>query len=84
MDFVVAAANLRAYMFGLPGSRDSAMIAKKARAVQVPKFIPRSGVTIEVTDAEMAARPRIIGKDSQVEDLKNSLPKIGRFFLTLL
>ncbi|KAM7537021.1 hypothetical protein Aperf_G00000059949 [Anoplocephala perfoliata] len=77
LDFIVAAANLRAYMFGLQGSRDTAVIAKKVSAVHVPEFVPRSGVTIEVTDAEMTARSRIIGRDSQVEELKNSMPKIA-------
>lgn len=55
MDYVVAAANLRAAMFGLPGSRDRDEVAKLLSRVHVPEFVPRSGVRIAVTDAEAQA-----------------------------
>ncbi|KAL5110204.1 Ubiquitin-like modifier-activating enzyme 1 [Taenia crassiceps] len=75
LDFIASAANLRAFIYGLRGSRDIAMIAKKVGAVKVPEFVPRSGVTIEVSDAEMAARPRVFAQDSKLDDLKKSMPK---------
>ncbi|EUB59741.1 Ubiquitin-like modifier-activating enzyme [Echinococcus granulosus] len=75
LDFIVSAANLRAFIYSLRGSRDIAMIAKKASVVNVPQFVPRSGVTIEVSDAEMAARPRVFAQDSKLDDLKKSMPK---------
>lgn len=75
LDFIVSGANLRAFMFGLPECRDADVIAKKVLAVQVPEFVPRSGVTIEVSDAEMANRPRNTGKEAQLEEVKKSMPK---------
>nr|CDS33642.1 ubiquitin modifier activating enzyme 1 [Hymenolepis microstoma] len=75
LDFIVSAANLRAFMFGIPECRDASLIAKKAAMVKVPEFVPRSGVTIEVTDAEMASRPRNAGREFQVEEMKKTMPK---------
>lgn len=60
------------------------MIAKKASAVKVPEFVPRSGVTIEVSDAEMAARPRVFAQDPKLDDLKKSMPKGGTLLLVLI
>ena len=63
-----AGANLRAEMYGLPQNRDRAAVAKMATAVQVPEFTPRSGVHIDVTDAEASAHVNegTIGKSSPV------------------
>lgn len=55
MDYVVAAANLRAAMFGLPSCTDREQIAKVLATVRVPEFVPRSGVRIAITDAEAQA-----------------------------
>lgn len=52
MDYIIAAANLRAYMYGIPGNTDHDFIAKVASAVDFPEFIPKTGVRIAVTDAE--------------------------------
>ncbi|KAH7937881.1 hypothetical protein HPB49_017160 [Dermacentor silvarum] len=52
MDYIVAAANLRAAMFGLPKCTDREEIARVLKLVNVPPFEPRQGVRIAVTDAE--------------------------------
>lgn len=52
MDYVVAAANLRASMFGLPHCTDREEIVNILKRVRVPSFKPRSGVRIAVTDQE--------------------------------
>lgn len=52
MDYVVAAANLRAAMFGLPKCTDREEIARIVKRVNVPPFQPRSGVRIAVTESE--------------------------------
>ena len=53
MDYIVAGANLRANLFGIPQNRDYAAIESMVMAVKVPEFTPRSGVKIEVTEAEV-------------------------------
>ncbi|XP_041047447.1 ubiquitin-like modifier-activating enzyme 1 [Carcharodon carcharias] len=55
MDYIVAAANLQAENYFIPGSRDRAEIQKVLLSVDVPPFTPKSGVTIHTSDAEMEA-----------------------------
>lgn len=79
MDFIVSAANLRAYIFGIPSIRDSAEIAEIVAKVHVNDFTPRSGVTIDITDAEMQSRANSgIAPDSKFDELRKSLPKSGK------
>jgi ubiquitin-activating enzyme E1 len=47
MDFIVAAANLRAHNYGLKGSSDVEFMKKVADTVMVPEFVPKQGVKIE-------------------------------------
>ena len=55
LSFVVAAANLKAEIYGLKQVRDVAAIKKMVDQVKVPEFKPRSGVKISVTDADLEA-----------------------------
>uniref|UniRef100_A0A8C7XLX2 E1 ubiquitin-activating enzyme n=1 Tax=Oryzias sinensis TaxID=183150 RepID=A0A8C7XLX2_9TELE len=68
MDYVLAAANLFAQMYGLPGSTDRAGLVKILQEVKVPTFTPRSGVKIHVSDQELQSN------DSKLEELKTKLP----------
>jgi len=52
LDYVIAGANLKASIYGIPQNRDVEAVKKMIEAVNVPKFTPRSGVRIAVTDAE--------------------------------
>ncbi|KAJ2725602.1 E1 ubiquitin-activating protein [Coemansia sp. D1744] len=52
IDFIMAAANLHAFNYGLKGSRDRDQIKQLAAAVTVPKFVPKSGVKIQVNENE--------------------------------
>ncbi|XP_049873613.1 ubiquitin-like modifier-activating enzyme 1 [Pectinophora gossypiella] len=53
LDYIVAAANLRATVYGLPNCVDRESIAKIAASVPVPEFSPKSGIKIAVTDAQL-------------------------------
>jgi len=46
MDFIVAAANLRAQNYGLKGSTDIEFMKRAAESVMVPEFVPQQGVKI--------------------------------------
>lgn len=62
MDYVLAAANLFAQMYGLPGSTDRAGLVKILQEVKVPTFTPRSGVKIHVSDQELQTSNSSVGK----------------------
>eukprot|EP00735_Rhodelphis_limneticus_P003966 TRINITY_DN15509_c0_g1::TRINITY_DN15509_c0_g1_i1::g.30466::m.30466 TRINITY_DN15509_c0_g1::TRINITY_DN15509_c0_g1_i1::g.30466 ORF type:complete len:1040 (+),score=270.94,sp/Q29504/UBA1_RABIT/57.35/0.0,ThiF/PF00899.16/7.1e-14,ThiF/PF00899.16/7.4e-31,UBACT/PF02134.16/6.9e-14,UBACT/PF02134.16/3e-26,UBA_e1_C/PF09358.5/3.2e-42,UBA_e1_thiolCys/PF10585.4/7.6e-22,UBA_e1_thiolCys/PF10585.4/0.011,P2/PF07194.6/0.53 TRINITY_DN15509_c0_g1_i1:65-3121(+) len=52
LDFIIAAANLRAANYGLRGSRDRQYVANIVRSVIVPDFEPKRGVKIQVSENE--------------------------------
>jgi len=47
IDFILAAANLRAFNYGLKGSSDRAFIKKVVDTVMVPEFVAKQGVKIQ-------------------------------------
>jgi ubiquitin-activating enzyme E1 len=51
-DYLVAAANLHAFNYGLKGERDPAVFRKVVEAQKVPEFTPKSGVKIQVNENE--------------------------------
>lgn len=50
MQFIIAAANLHAFNYGLRGETDPAVFKKIADSVIVPEFQPKSGVKIQVNE----------------------------------
>ncbi|KAF8489101.1 ubiquitin activating enzyme [Gautieria morchelliformis] len=50
LDFIIAAANLHAFNYGLRGEIDPALFKKVVDSVVVPPFTPRSGVKIQISD----------------------------------
>uniref|UniRef100_A0A6G1S3P9 E1 ubiquitin-activating enzyme n=1 Tax=Aceria tosichella TaxID=561515 RepID=A0A6G1S3P9_9ACAR len=52
LDYVVAAANLKAYVYGIPQVRDRQKIKDILAQIPVPEFAPRSGIKIAVNDSE--------------------------------
>jgi ubiquitin-activating enzyme E1 len=75
MQFVMAAANVRATNFGLEGSVDPAVIKAALADYHVPDFVPRSGVKIhtEEKEAEEAAEAPL-DTDSEFDELLSKLP----------
>ncbi|KAH8384761.1 hypothetical protein KR093_007810 [Drosophila rubida] len=55
LDYIYAAANLRAGVYGIPQVRDRQKVAELVLQVKVPEFKPRSGVKIETNEAAAAA-----------------------------
>ena len=52
LDYIVAAANLLAFVFGLNQTRDRADVANMASQITVAEFVPRTDVQIAQTDDE--------------------------------
>ena len=77
LDFVVAAANLRAEMYGITGRTDKEYFENALKDVIVPDFSPQEGVKIAANDAEEEKNnedPMETG-DSEAETILRSLPK---------
>ncbi|XP_038603857.1 ubiquitin-like modifier-activating enzyme 1 [Tachyglossus aculeatus] len=73
LDYIMAAANLFAQTYGLPGSQDRAAVVGLLQAVRVPDFTPKSGVKIHVSDQELQNANASVD-DSRLEELKATLP----------
>ncbi|XP_069873431.1 ubiquitin-like modifier-activating enzyme 1 isoform X2 [Dipodomys merriami] len=72
LDYVMAAANLFAQMYGLTGSRDRTAVATLLQSLQVPKFTPKSGIKIHVSDQELQSA------SASIDDVH-----LGKFMATL-
>ncbi|KAJ3554773.1 hypothetical protein NM688_g2938 [Phlebia brevispora] len=52
LQYIIAAANLHAFNYGLKGETDPALFKKIADSVIVPEFTPKSGIKVQVNDNE--------------------------------
>lgn len=77
LDYIVAAANLKAEVYGIPHNRDRNYIAQYVNTVDVPVFIPKSGVKIAVTDSQMAVSNGANVDLDRVSQLREELPSVA-------
>ncbi|XP_055313849.1 ubiquitin-like modifier-activating enzyme 1 [Sitodiplosis mosellana] len=85
VDYVYAAANLKAQSYGLPQVRDRATVIELVQQIEVPEFTPKSGVNIAVTDAAMQAEHNNgEGLDeSRVQSIITQLSNLGKIDFTI-
>lgn len=87
LDYVFATANLRAEVYGIPQLRDRSAVGEMVKKVPVPKFVPRSGVKIAVTDAAMQAEANGASGEELDQDritrLQRELASLGRLDFTI-
>lgn len=80
VDYVYAAANLKAEVHGITQVRDRNAIIELVSSIDVPEFTPRSGVKIAVTDAALQAENN--GSDnfdeSRVQSIIKELSSLGK------
>ena len=76
-DFVVAAANLRASMYGIVGRTDEEYFREALNNIIVPDFSPQEGVKIAANDAEEEKNNGndMDTADTEAEEIWNALPK---------
>ncbi|KAJ7499196.1 ubiquitin activating enzyme [Mycena latifolia] len=72
LQYIIAAANLHAFNYGLRGETDPAIFRKIADSVIVPEFTPKSGVKIQINENEPVAQAG--GGDESLSDLTSKLP----------
>ncbi|KIP07009.1 hypothetical protein PHLGIDRAFT_71743 [Phlebiopsis gigantea 11061_1 CR5-6] len=73
LQYIIAAANLRAFNYGLRGETDPSVFKKIADSVLVPEFTPRSGVKVQINDSEPVQNDGSDG-DSDYTVLLKQLP----------
>lgn len=71
-EYLVAAANLHAFNYGLKGERDPAVFRKALEDFEVPEFVPKSGVKIQINENDPA--PTESDDPEDVESIVASLP----------
>ncbi|XP_056316726.1 ubiquitin-like modifier-activating enzyme 1 [Danio aesculapii] len=78
MDFIIAAANLYAQIYGITGSRNRADIQSVLQGIKVPEFTPKSSVKIAVTDQQLKEENEERKEEDKVklEMLKEQLSKL--------
>lgn len=84
MDFIVAAANLRAEMYGLNGSRDRKLFRSRLSSVKVAAFEPKDGVKIAANEKEAkenssASLSSMLTDEEQVAIIMKDLPSPSKF-----
>lgn len=52
MDYIISAANLHAFNYGLRGETNPAVFRKVVDSVIVPEFTPKSGVKVQISDSD--------------------------------
>ena len=81
MNFIIAAANLKAQIYNIPGyvpQRDAAAFRAVLASVVVPEFVPKSGVKIETGEKKEGGAPEAPSSDdmSTVERTKTLLSQL--------
>ncbi|XP_071816055.1 ubiquitin-like modifier-activating enzyme 1 isoform X2 [Apostichopus japonicus] len=74
VDYILAAANLRAESYGLEQIRDRDYIVKELEKIRVAPFKPKEGVKISVTDAEAQASSQESADEESIQSLIHALP----------
>ncbi|KDR20513.1 Ubiquitin-like modifier-activating enzyme 1 [Zootermopsis nevadensis] len=75
IDYILAAANLKAEVYGITQNRNREIIASMVENVDVPEFIPKSGVKIAVTDSQMQVSNGAGNLDhDRINQLQKELP----------
>lgn len=62
LNFIIAAANLHAYNYGLRGETDPTVFKKIADEVLVPEFTPKSGIKVQISENDPAPQESGGGK----------------------
>ncbi|KAN0062349.1 E1 ubiquitin-activating protein [Thecaphora frezii] len=74
LEYIVAAANLHAENYGLKGETDPAFFKKVLANVQVPEFVPKSNVKVQVNDNEPVNNSSNDGGETDLTEITSSLP----------
>ncbi|KAG9057382.1 hypothetical protein FS842_007083 [Serendipita sp. 407] len=74
LDYIIAAANLHAFNYGLHGNPDIDLYIKVSSAVKAPEFVPKSNVKVQLTDNDPPPAPAEDADETELSTLAASLP----------
>jgi len=72
MDFIIAAANLHAFNYGLTGETDVQIFKNELATITVKKFEPKKGVKIQVNDNENVQN--VLPDEKEIDELIKKIP----------
>lgn len=73
VDYIVAAANLKAEVYSIKQNRNRDEIIEMVQGIEVPVFTPKCGIKIAVTDAEAQSASGNVDHD-RLQNLQKALP----------
>ncbi|KIO31037.1 hypothetical protein M407DRAFT_241953 [Tulasnella calospora MUT 4182] len=71
LDYIISAANLHAFNYGLRGDTDVALFKKVADGVVIPEFTPKSNVKIQITESDAPQEGQL---EESLEEIIAKLP----------
>ncbi|KAI8913608.1 hypothetical protein EDD86DRAFT_201034 [Gorgonomyces haynaldii] len=74
-DFVVAAANLHAFNYGIKGTTDKQVFKTVLDSMIVPEFVPKQGVKIAVNESELAQQ----SQENTFDSIAKNIPPASSF-----
>lgn len=75
LGFIIAAANLHAFNYGLKGETDPAVFYKTLDTVSFPTFVPKAGLQVQIKDDEPVEKgPKPSSDDDDLATIAAQLP----------
>ncbi|KAM0748476.1 ubiquitin-activating enzyme E1 [Meredithblackwellia eburnea MCA 4105] len=74
LDFVIAAANLHAFNYGLKGETDTTVFRKTLDTISLPAFTPKAGIAVQIKDDEPVANSAPATDEEDLATVAASLP----------
>lgn len=75
MDFIIAAANLHAFNYGLKGETDPTVLKSTLDTISIPEFVPKSGVQVQIKDDEPVAGAPVSNDEDDLNTIAATLPQ---------
>ncbi|KAL8287622.1 hypothetical protein RQP46_003480 [Phenoliferia psychrophenolica] len=76
LDYIISAANLHAFNYGLKGESDPAVFLKTLDTISLPAFVPKAGIQVQIKDDEPVANaaPAASSDDDDLATIAAQLP----------